>query len=231
MGGGSEEEIAIMLDAHYRGLLDMADYWSVGDTREVSISSIQSTAVQLVILGMNHDDKADGSGKAAVTVGTKTKLSTERQMNPGSDKDSHSLWSTSAGRTWCNDTFFNAIPSGLRDLIKPVVKISNRYAESYYSSYRRQETTTDKVFLLSERELWGGQKVNNRYGYMNADGIQYEYMKSGSNQQAVGEHYLRTSCVQDTSAPANFIILIYGESYCGYAQATFKCGFSPAFCI
>ena len=68
-----------MLDAHYRGDINIEDYWHVGDTRVVHIdatnSGTQDHAAQnmtMVIMDFNHDDLTtpiNNRTKAAVSVG------------------------------------------------------------------------------------------------------------------------------------------------------------------
>ena len=42
---GTYDEIKAMLSAHYAGIIDISDYWSVGDTRTIPISAISATGV------------------------------------------------------------------------------------------------------------------------------------------------------------------------------------------
>jgi len=42
---GTDQELADMLAAHYAGDIDIHDYWSVGDTRTVSLSAMDATYV------------------------------------------------------------------------------------------------------------------------------------------------------------------------------------------
>jgi hypothetical protein len=243
MGGGSAEEIAVMLDEHYNGLINIADYWVVGDTRTESITAIPSgttgeaqsaQSVDLVILGMNHDDKADGNGKAAVTVQAKDSLKTKGYMNSTLSGSSYSLWSTSQRRTWCNGDFKSALPDWLQELIKPVTKISNRYGYTGYESYRGQTTTTDDVFLLSEFETFGTQQLDeSTYGVLSSDGTQYEYMKIESNRiKNVGSSaymwWLRSSF---TTGNSGFISCHHTSGAGGTLGCNSTTGIAPAFCL
>ena len=160
-----------MLDAHYKGDINISNYWAIGDSRTESISEIPSgttgetqpvQSIELIIIGMNHDNLASPIGdisKAAITVQTKNCLSNTGYINSRYSGTDKALWSTSPRRTWCNNEFINAL-STLKGLIKPVVKLSNRHAHSNYSSSRQQETTEDYAFLLSQWEIWGSQEEN-----------------------------------------------------------------------
>lgn len=219
MGGGSETDIAKMLDAHYAGEIDIADYWAVGDTRTESITAIATSGtigesqsaqdIDLVIIGMNHDDLADGSGKTAVTVQTKNQLGTAGWMNY--QKTGISIWSESERRTWCNDNFKSALPTWLQNVIKPVTKLTNRYAISTYESSRSHVTTTDEVFLLSEFEVFGNPYFGSEQGYgsLDPDGDQYEYMKTQANRIKSGPSsywFTRSSFIAKYASKGFFVV-------------------------
>jgi hypothetical protein len=231
-----------MIEAHYKEKIDIAEYWAVGDSRTVTISAIprgttgeaqSEQSVDLVIIGMKHDDKADGSGKAAVTVQTKNKLGTAGYMNFKYSSPSYSLWSTSQRRTWCNSNFKAALPTWLQNLIKPVSKVSNRHAYTGYETYRGQTNTTDDVFLLSEFETFGSAYVGGfDWGDVGSDGTQYEYMKTQSNRVKSGPEsfwWLRSSRV-DNDGHSFFIIV--GSDGLAYDRGTDgNLGLAPGFSI
>lgn len=89
-GGGSDEEIVQILEMHYNGQINIKDYWSVGDVRLTSMSSVAryystktnrtifpgfaTQTLELVIIGINHDNLTTEQGvrtKAAITVQTR----------------------------------------------------------------------------------------------------------------------------------------------------------------
>ena len=132
-GGGTIQQISDMLDTHYKGKINISDYWAVGDSRTESISEIPSGTtgesqpaqdIELVIIGMNHDDlttPVNGISKGAVTVQTLNCLNNKGYINSNYSGAGYALWSTSKRRTWCNNEFISAL-STLKGLIKPVVK-------------------------------------------------------------------------------------------------------------
>ena len=246
-GGGTIQQISEILDAHYRGDIDISDYWAVGDNRTESISEIPSGTVgetqptqdiELVIIGMNHDDLKTKIGditKAAITVQVKNCLSTEGYMNSDYFSIGNALWSNSKRRTWCNNEFINAL-STLKGLIKPVVKLSNRHTDSKYSSYRQQETTEDYVFLLSQWEVWGIQKFSSDYGTLPAEGFQYEYMETNNNRikrvnTSPTDWWIRSSYT-GSNENAHFAFVSDGGYYSAIATiASHSYGLAPAFCL
>lgn len=245
-GGGSDDEVAAMINDHYAGLIDVAEYWQIGDMRTITLNAIASGTtgesqssknVQLVIIGINHDDKADGSGKAIITVQTKSGLSAKGYMNPAYNGPLYALWSASKRREWCNSNFKSALPSYLQNLIKPVTKYSNRYCHSGYSgysSYRTHEATTDSVFLLGEYEIWGQHHLTSEFGELSADGVQYEYMKTQSNRNpdtSLGsDRWTRLGFVWDTGV-ASFETIYPGGSVSTNNNATIDRYILPAFCL
>ena len=226
-----------MLDAHYKGDIDISDYWAIGDSRTESINEIPSGTtgetqpaqdIELVIIGMNHDDlktPANNITKAAITVQTKNCLKSTGYVSPG--YDGSMSWSNSPRRTWCNNDFINAL-STLKGLIKPVVKLSNRYGEKAASIY--QETTEDYVFFLSQWELWGEQKLSSSFGKMSADGVQYEYMQTVWNRIKNNDWWTRSSTVY-----GGISRFIYNDThdklYYNYYGTDYGKGIAPAFCL
>jgi hypothetical protein len=244
MGGGSDDEVATMINDHYAGLIDVAEYWQIGDIRTITLNAIASGTtgeaqssqnVQLVIIGIKHDDKADGSGKATITVQTKDCLGAGGMINAPSSGYNYSLWAYTSRRTWCNNDFKSALPTWLQNLIKPVAKVTNRHAHTTNSNYgalRGQTTTTDSVFLLSEFETFGTSPFISMGGDVGSDGTQYEYMKTQSNRIKGGPSqywWLRSSIVSSAGTFDYATANSDGTAY--YATMSYGCGIAPAFCL
>lgn len=241
---GTKEEISAMLDAHYTGSINIADYWKIGDVRKERLKVIPAGTtgeaqdaqdIELVIIGMNHDDLKNSKGtrtKAAITVQTKNCLNTEGYINSEYRNADYALWSKSQRRTWCNNEFINAL-SSLKNLVKQVVKLSNRYG--YDTSYTQQETTEDYAFLLSEYEILGAEDISSSYGVLPGAGRQYEYMKTESNRikRVNGDArywWNRTSIVYNKTIANFFTIRPTGTHYDdGNVNST--SGLAPAFCL
>ena len=207
-GGGTIQEISKMLDAHYKGDIDISDYWAVGDSRTESISEIPSVtgtlndsyayidkqpaqSIELVIIGINHDKLSSAINNisdAALTIQTKECLS--GLCLPNNYKYSYDIpWGSSKLRKYLNDDFLSAISTDLSNLIKPVYKDSSYYDSDSASS--TLSTTKDSIFVLSEYEVFGEHKLSRYtntdndttdYGPAKQDGVQYEYMKNASNR-------------------------------------------------
>lgn len=58
--------------------------YDIGDEKTITLkdpTTNEEENVTLQILGFNHDDLADGTGKAGMTIGVKNLLKTEHKMN------------------------------------------------------------------------------------------------------------------------------------------------------
>lgn len=142
--------------------------WSVGDEKTITLTTGEEVTLQ--ILGFNHDDLADGSGKVGITFGMKNLLATLYPMN--STSTNVGGWDSSVMRTSTMATLLTRLPSDLQSVIKQVSK---------KTTTGNQQTTitisTDKLFLFSEVELDG----TNMSGYAN-EGSQYEYWQNHDAQ-------------------------------------------------
>lgn len=135
------EEIAVASS------LGMASrYWQVGDEKVLSLGSLGEVTLQ--IYDFQHDDLANGSGKAGITFGLKNLLGFSEYMEiEGTSVGSFvgsCLYEQLESKVW------NALPSSLRPLIKPVKKKTS-------SGGGNQVIRTDNMslFLFSQVECFG----------------------------------------------------------------------------
>ena len=193
---GTDSEIADMIQAHYDNKINIADYWAVGDTRSVSLSAMSATGVreshraqtvQFVIGDFNHDDLTtpiNGHTKAAITLLQKDCLmDASNASNPvnGSKNSENGYmnstytnsggWKSCARRTWCNNVYFNALPSTWQSIVKTVNKKSGTGGGSSSGT----EITADKIFLAAEIEIFGSRTFS-----VDGEGTQYQYYKNAT---------------------------------------------------
>jgi hypothetical protein len=142
--------------------------WKEGDEKEVVLTTGETIVLQ--IIGFKHDDLADGSGKAGMTLYMKDCLATRYYMNWKSTNAGG--WGGSDMRTRM-DTFYSYLPVELQTGIKAVIKKTSKGSCS-----DTIETTTDKLFLLSHIEVmgtnYGSTTVMESYA---GEGEQYDYFK------------------------------------------------------
>lgn len=128
--------------------------FKIGDTKEVVIGGKTHT---VVIADLNHDDLADGSGKAGLSIVLRNALDTTCKY---SNSDTGAKWSTSVLRTTVSG-LMTSLPSDLQSVIKPVSKVSYQGTSS---SAGTTETTTESLWPLSLWELFGYTNVNQSEG-------------------------------------------------------------------
>ena len=230
---GTDEEILAMVQAHYDDKIKLSDYWAIGDTRTVTLSAMSATYVgeshssqdvQLTIIDFDHDDLVtpiNGKTKAAISVQLKNCLNTKGYMN--SSNTNSGGWEESARRKWCNDIFYNAIPSILRNGIKQVIKKNYKVYNS-----NNITTTSDYCFLLSETEIFGEKK----YSIDSTEGTQYEYYKTSSNRikQVSGSNYYWWERSPNGDNTTRFCS-VFDDGNAYWDDASYAYGVAPCLCI
>ena len=138
-----------------------ATAYSVGEILPLDLGT--HGAVDAQIVAFNSDDKADGSGKAPVTLVFKNCTTTTHRYNPQLSGSSGSRtigtgciggWEHSELRTYVSGTLLPLIPSDIRARIVPVKKYS-KIANSD-ETYTNNVETTDSLWCLSYREVYNG---------------------------------------------------------------------------
>lgn len=145
------------------------NYWKVGDKKNITINGVTYAAQ---IIGFDHDTltTADGSRtKAGITFQLVDCLQTKYPMN-GSDTNVNG-WQGSTMRTSTMATLLNQLSYDLKSVLKFVNKVTSKG-----NKQSSLETTSDKLFLLSEIEIFGAT----HYSYA-GEGKQYEYYTAGNS--------------------------------------------------
>ena len=113
----------------------------------------------MVIVGLNHDDKADGSGKAPITLGMKNLMTTQKQMNKA--RSNIGSFVATDMYLWLQMEIFPNLPLELQKLIIPVTKKTT--AGNSSTTIR---TDSMKLWLFSNKELSGRYSdEGTRYAY------------------------------------------------------------------
>ena len=182
---GTDAEIVAMVNAADNGEINLADYWHVGDERQVTLSAMSATGVgeshaeqTVTFVLMNAGGKtlanATPSGRTECNfiVGMKNGLAEKGYMN--SSNTNSGGWEACARRTWCNSMFRNAIPSTLRDIFKQHLNVTANGSSSTTA------TSTDYFALPAEKEVFGS--VSRADSTAEASLTQFEYYKTSSNR-------------------------------------------------
>lgn len=192
-----------------------ADYFNVGDTKNITLDGV-SYPVQ--IIGFNHDTLTSG-GTASITFQLVDCLNTIYQMNDSNTNVGG--WKSSAMRTRM-DTFFSQLPSDLQSVIKPVNKLV-----SIGNKTSTIETVSDKLFLLSEVEIFGSTTSS-----FAGEGSQYDWYKAGNTKvkkvNGSANGWLERSPSRgDTSTFCS----VYSNGNANHDFAISSLGVSFAFCV
>ena len=138
--------------------------YQVGDTKDITLSTGETITV--AIMGFDHDDLSDGSGKAPITLGMTELLATEYKMN--STATNEGGWNDCLMRTSTMATLLTQLPPDLQSVIKEVNKKATAGRKSNDIT-----TSADNLWLFAEVEIDGTTSV----GYA-SEGEQYEYWQT-----------------------------------------------------
>ena len=148
--------------------------YQVGDTKDIELSTGETITV--AIMGFDHDDLSDGSGKAPITVAMENLLAMKYRMNAMNTNEGG--WNESAMRTSTMVTLLSQLPAELRNVIKQVNKKATAGNQSESIT-----TSADKLWLLAMSEIFSATSIENsststikKYAdTYNAEGTQYKY--------------------------------------------------------
>jgi hypothetical protein len=115
--------------------------WNVGDSCNMTINK-KTYAID--IIGKNHDDYADGSGKAPLTFQLHDCYSQAKMHGSAGNNN----WKTMAMRTSTLPAILKKMPAEVQEAIREVTKLTG---VGQYSKVA--ESTADKLFILSDDEV------------------------------------------------------------------------------
>lgn len=141
--------------------------WVVGNQKPMTIDG---TDYVIDIIGKGHDDYADGSGKAPLTFQMHDCYSEQHSMNSSSTNEGG--WTSCAMRQTHLPAILALMPTEVQNGIREVNKLTSAGNQSVTIN-----TTADKLFLLSEVEVFGNA-INSQSG----EGTQYDYYKAGNSK-------------------------------------------------
>ena len=140
------------------------------------------------IIGINHDDLVDGSGKAGLTFLT-TSTSIESRLN--ATKTNIGGWEKSEFRAKMNSgEIWNLMPAGFQAKVKSVKKLTNNVGGGDKNKNASVTATSDKLFLLSYSEIVPTSYCASDYPWTSSEGTQYEAFKG-----KVTENYAANSAI------------------------------------
>lgn len=237
-----------------------ANYWAVGDVKEIKINgkvgntTFSNLAVNVFILGFNHNSAREGGNKIHFQIGKIGSAAValcDSKYNTNISGTGYFSWNTSntnsGGWNACykrktlygNDgtptsplanSLMAALPSDLRAVMQPVTKYTDNTGNASNSS-GNVTTTTDYLFDLSEFEVFGTRSYANQYeqNYQ----LQYDYYKAGNTKIANNHTAVTTAVWWGLRSPTytslnRFVIVWAGGSYTSY-DARNSGGMRPGF--
>lgn len=145
--------------------------WKVGDQKAMTIGG---TDYLIDIIGINHDDYSDGSGKAPFTFQLHDCYGELKNMN--SSRTNNGGWTSCVMRQTHLPAILSKMPTEVRNNIREVNKLTSAGNQSATIN-----TTADKLFLLSEIEIFGSVSHSK-----SGEGTQYDYYKAGNSRAKDG---------------------------------------------
>ena len=186
------------------------EVWNVGDKKLMTIGDKE---YQIAIIGKNHDDYTAG-GKAPLTF----KVAEVCGTAPMNETQTNTTgWSGSAMRTTTMPQILDMMPSEVKNAIKAVNK------ETLNGTRDGLETTSDKLFLLSEIEVNGSVYFSNNF----AEGARYAYYTDVNTQIMNESWWLRGPGKNNAIG----FTQINRSGYMANGSAEYACGVVFGFCF
>lgn len=221
-----EEIFAAEADGTYK------EKYAIGDQKEVELTWSNGTTEKVIyeIADFDHDDLADGSGKAAITWTTRNLLNTSKTMNSSqkthNDTTAYNAggWTLSDLRVYCNGDVFNAFPDNIKSAIKEVTKISDGGQVD-----KTLKSTADKIWIPSYEEVGlSGSSYN-----VNGQGTKYPlFTDTNSRKRAnFGTVSYRYWWLRSTyTSGSNYFWYVNSNGYGRNNGANNTYGVTPCFC-
>lgn len=159
------------------------------------------------IIGFNHDDLADGSGKAPFTWEMVRVYKDLRSMN--TDYTNKGGWDACDARKWLNSEFFALCSDELQSVIRPVIKLASAGEKS-----KEIIKSVDRIFILSEKEVFGRVTYSvpgegSWYEYYQLEDIPYYALDEDGNRcykslRSAGYNGNTGFCIVDTDGSAYY---------------------------
>lgn len=195
---------------------NVPDTWAVGNQKTMAIGG---TDYAIDIIGKNHDTYSSG-GTAPLTFQMHDCYGTTYAMN--STSTNVGGWTSCAMRSTHLPAILSLMPTEVQNSIREVNKLTSAGDQSSAIN-----TTADKLFFLSEIEIFGSVRYS-----MYGEGAQYDYYKADNNRL---KNYNGSAYPWWERSPYSGT----SQSYCrvnidataDYSGASFKLGVSFAFCF
>ena len=191
--------------------------WVVGNQKPMTING---TAYVIDIIGKGHDDYADGSGKAPLTFQMHDSYADAKQMN--SSATNSGGWTSCAMRSTHLPAILAKMPTEVQNGIREVNKLTSAGNQSATIN-----TTADKLFLLSEIEIFGSVSWS-----QSGEGTQYAYYKAGNSKvKNYNGSAMRWWERSPYSGNSTYFCEVYGNGDASFYGANYTIGVAFGFCF
>lgn len=163
-GNFADNDWTSIIEACHSG--SVPNTWIVGNSKSMTING---TNYQIDIIGKNHDTYASG-GKAPLTFQLHDCYANTKNMN--SSNTNSGGWTGCAMRSTHLPAILALMPTEVQNGIREVNKLTSAGNNSSTIN-----TTADKLFLLSEVEIFGSAIYS-----VAGEGTQYDYYKAGNSK-------------------------------------------------
>ena len=190
--------------------------WVVGNSKTMTING---ASYQVDIIGKNHDTYTAG-GKAPLTFQLHDCYADTKVMNSSSTNSGG--WTSCAMRSTHLPAILALMPTEIQNGIREVNKLTSAGSQSATIN-----TTADKLFLLSEVEIFGSTSYSAA-----GEGTQYDYYKAGNskvkNRNGSAAYWWERSPFASNST---FFCLVYSNGIANYYVASSAIGVAFGFCF
>lgn len=228
--------------------------WSVGDRIAVTLNgtvgakTFSNQTAYAYILGFNHNATLEGNntihfqfGFDALTGGNHIAFCDSSYNSTGStsafrmntSNTNKKGWSGSYMRSTIIPAFISAMPSDLQAVLKTVNKYTDNADATSHNTSSYVTATQDKVFLLSEYEIFGARSYANQYEKDSQ--AQYAYYSSGNSKVMYNDTSTSSAAFwwgrSPNSVNSTQFCDVYHNGNAGISSANNSYGFAPAFVV
>ena len=160
------------------------DYFDITFQSDVTLSSgtiAANSTWRVVCLGIDHNSSLEGTNRGHFCIGKNTD-GTEiafcyEKMNPSNTNSGG--WASCSMKTWLNGTFYDALPTDLKNVITECTKYTDNTG-NVSDIADNVTSTSQKIWLLAEFEVFGSRTYYANQ-YEKSKQTQYDYYKNGNS--------------------------------------------------
>jgi len=193
------------------------DTWLVGDSKTMTIGDAE---YQIDIIGKSHDVYSDGTGTAPLTFQLRACYAVKYRMN--SENSSTGGWTACEMRQTTLPAILALMPIEISGAVREIKKLT--------SAGNRDQTvhaTADKLFLLSEKEVFGAVSYS-----FTGEGSQYAYYQKNNLRvksfNGTADNWLLRS---PHTGNAVFYCCVAPDGSPSYGATNYPIGVAFAFCF